>query len=156
MRAFPFSADGNRFLVLWLAATAVILTLFLIGSTATADTEIDIGNGVRVESVRIAAANVGEDAQIQLLIVNEGQSALHFWGVSSEVANGSRMDAEIAPGENIELETLMIPPNETLNLETFHQRLFLSRLKRDLLPGQEVEIQLHFVEGYLSLVAHVH
>tara|TARA_R110002072_G_scaffold1084_8_gene8964 strand:- start:461 stop:952 length:492 start_codon:yes stop_codon:yes gene_type:complete len=156
MRAFPLSPNANRILLLWLAATGFILALFLIGSTATADTEIDIGNGVRVESVRIAAANAGEDAQIQLLIVNEGPSALHFWGVSSEAANGSRMDAEIAPGENIELETLMIPPNETLNLETFHQRLFLSRLKKDLLPGQELEIQLHFAEGYLSVVAHVH
>ena len=151
MRAFPLSPNGNRILVLWLAAAGVILGLFLIGSTATADTEIDIGNGARVESVRIAAANAGEDAQIQLVIINEGPSALHFWGVSSEAANGSRMDAEIAPGENIELETLMIPPNET-----FHQRLFLSRLKRDLVPGQELEIQLHFAEGVLGVVAHVH
>ena len=156
MRAFPSSPSGNRFLVLWLAATGFIVALFLIGSTATADTEIDIGNGVRVESVRIVAANAGEDTQVQLLIVNQGQTALHLKSVSSAEAEGSRIDTAVTPGKNVDLEILTIPPNETLNLETFHQRLFLARLKRDLVPGQELEIQLHFLEGDLSVVAHVH
>ncbi len=155
-RALPLRSNGNRTFYLWLLGAGFVVAFFLIGSAATADTEIDIGNGARVESVRIAAANAGEDAQIRLRIVNEGQSALHLRGVSSSAADGSRIDTEITLGKSIDLEVLTIPPNETLNLETFHQRLFLSRLKRDLASGQELEIQLHFLEGDLSVIAHVH
>lgn len=139
-----------------LLAKGLVAMLVLTGSTAVADTEIEMGGGAKVENVRIDAAKAGGDAQIRLLIVNEGQTALHLRGISSVAAQGSRIDTEIDSGKSIELNMLTIPPNETLDFETFHQRLFLSRLKRNLEPGQELKIRFHFLEGELSAVAHVH
>lgn len=139
-----------------LLAAGVAVLLILTAQPTIADSRLETGNGVRVENVRISAGDIGGDAQIRFLIFNEMQTPLHLKGVSSAAAKESRLEIEISSGKHITTEVLTIPANETLNFETFHQRIFLSRLTRKLVPGQELSIRFHFLEGDLDTVAHVH
>lgn len=133
-----------------------LLALASLGSTVNADTRLEISTGIRLENIRVEAGRVGADAQIKLIIVNEGQIAMHLVRVTSAVSGGSKIETEISPQNSMPIEMLTIPANETLNLETFHQRIFLSRLKRDLVAGEDLAIRFHFLEGELNAFAHVH
>jgi len=133
-----------------------MVMLILVAQPTVADSRLETGSGVRVENVRISAGDVGGHAQIKFLISNETQTPLHLMGISSAAAKESRLEIEISSGKHVATEMLTIPANETLNFETFHQRIFLSQLTRKLVSGQELSIRFHFLEGELDTVAHVH
>jgi copper(I)-binding protein len=156
VKVTPTGSTGAGNWISRILAQCLVMTFIIFGSSALADTRRDIGGGARVENVRIDAVGAGEDARIRLLIVNESQMSLHLLRVSSVDAKGSKIDTEVGPGKRIALDMLTIPSNETLNLETFHQRLFLTGLKRKLEAGREIVIRFHFLEGSLNTVAHVH
>lgn len=139
-----------------LLAAGVTVLLTLAAQPTIADSRVETGSGVRVENVRVSAGDIGADAQIKFLIFNEMQTPLHLMGISSAVAKESRLEIEISSGKHVTTEVLTIPANETLNFETFHQRVFLSQLTRKLVPGQELAIKFHFLEGDVDTVAHVH
>ena len=143
--------SASKFLV-----AAVTVMLILAAQPTIADSRLETGSGVRVENVRISAADIGSEARIRFLIFNETQTPLHLMGISSAAAKGSRLEIEISGGKHVATEMLTIPANETLNFETFHQRIFLSQLTRKLVSGQELSIRFHFLEGDLDTVAHVH
>jgi len=131
------------------------ILLMVVAQPSFADSQLSTAL-VRLENVRISAGDIGDDAQVRFLIFNNGHTPLHLRGISSLVAKSSRFEIEISNKKHVTAELLSIPADETLNFQTFHQRIFLSRLTKKLVPGQEIDIKFHFLKGDLDAVAHVH
>lgn len=138
----------------YLLVGAAFLSIF-VAQSSLADFQLNTER-VRLEDVRISAGNIGDDARVKFLITNNGHTPLQLRGISSLASDNSRFEIKISNKKHISAEVLSIPPNETLDFQTLHQRIFLSQLTMKLVPGQELDIKFHFLQGDIDVIAHVH
>ena len=134
----------------------MLVFLLTCSSVVYADAPEVLTARVTVSAVNTLVADQGRSTRLKLRIRNDGSDVLNFLGVTSEVAEGSKLRGRIGHSHKNGLESLAIPPEETLELDTSHLWLSLEKLSRPLTAGETFQATLLFSSGKLPVVVHVH
>lgn len=121
-----------------------------------ADTPFDVGYGVRIEAATATPARQGESSRIRFRILNDSNGVIHVVGIEVPMAREARLVARIGPGDYTTLESLGVPPGDTLDLTTSHLWYETGPVTRDLRAGETFDMTLNFVGGQLAFPVHVH
>ncbi|MEQ9642754.1 MAG: copper chaperone PCu(A)C, partial [Alphaproteobacteria bacterium] len=99
---------------------------------------------------------IGERSRVRFRVVNEGSVNMHLLGISTEVAEHAVLIADVGDGKLVQLESINIPADSTLDLTTSHLRYEIYPLNRTLRADDEFAINLDFVTWKTQAQVHVH
>lgn len=123
---------------------------------ADADVTLEYGADVVVEDAYATAGAVGGRSYVRFRIINHGRQNLHLLGLSTDVAGGSKLLADVGTDKPAVLESINIPAESTLDLTTSHLKYEIYPLQVDLHPGATFVIILDFVRKRIPADVHVH
>jgi copper(I)-binding protein len=136
--------------------SSIAIALIIGLPAAQSDTPFEAGSNIRVEGAAATVAREGETSRIRFRIVNDSPATFHVLGIDTSVARGARLVADIGKAERTALESIGVPPGETLDLTTSHLWYEIGLVTRDLHTGETFDIALRFVGGKLAVPVHVH
>ena len=125
-------------------------------SMAWADTPVDVGTSVRIESAVATPGNAGGRSSIRFKLINDSSSSLHLLGLVTPVAEQAELVARTGPDKASRLQSITISKESVLDLTTSHLRFEVDGLLRALIPGEEFPMTLRFVGFSVPVVVHVH
>jgi len=134
----------------------VSLIIMMTASNLSADAIPDRYNAVTITDAMVLAAPSGENSALHFRLVNESSETLTLIGVTSEHISGAKILAQTSHGIPVNLGSITIRVEETLNLHSFHLKIVLTGLKRSFLHGQVVPLTLIMSRGSIPINAHVH
>ncbi|MBT5108660.1 MAG: copper chaperone PCu(A)C [Rhodospirillaceae bacterium] len=141
----------------WLGfAFLVSLIAMLMAPVARADTAPDAYDGVTITSVAVQSASSGQNSELRFHIVNDSAAPMTIIGVESELLTGARILAQTGHGEPVDLGSISVPGEETLDLNSSHLKIELTGLKRDFKTDEIIPLSLVLVRGTIPIKAHVH
>ena len=111
---------------------------------------------VSISAVSASAGDLGGTSRLQLTIENDSRNFYQFLGAESPAATGSSLMGKIDETRATVFDSMPILPDETLNFNTSHLWITLKSLKEPLIEGEQFPLTLRFVEGAVTVTAHVH
>jgi len=135
---------------------ASIALIFFLNSTASADEVTETYDGIIVEQAFVQT-NLGiPNSQLRLKISNLTSGDLTLTSISTEWFEEAKILVRM-PGKGlIEVDTLSILQEETLELDTSHLVIELRNLKRAIKKGDKIEFELFFANQTVPVLADVH
>lgn len=85
---------------------------------------------------------------------NDGDTPYRFLGVDSPVALASTLMGRVDETRGAEFDSMCVLPDETLDPNPSHLWITLS-LRQPLIAGKRFPLTLRFVEGSVTVTAHV-
>jgi len=140
----------------WASAFSAILLLSSVPNTAKADPAPEIFYGATIEGAQLDASDIGETSMLRFRIVNDGAEPLILLGATSDDFGRSKILAYTSHATPVDLESVAVPIEEELGLDSFHLTIELSELKTKFRAGQIITLNLAFVRGEIPIQAHVH
>ncbi len=140
--------------LLWIAVVSAAAVN--AGAPARSDQGPDHHNQMVIENVWATPASVGGRSILRLRIVNEGHEHARLLGAETSVAEEARIVGRIGNRETTTFSSISIRPDSALDFTTDHLWIELGPLKRPILAGESVPVELVFVRSRMHLDAHVH
>lgn len=136
------------------ALHAIVWTLAPTWSHA--DEIVDLTNTVRVEAATATPAPAGGHTIVRFKIVNDGPTGIHLIGITTPLARQARLRARVGTAEVVDIGSIGVGPEATLDLTTSHLWYELYPLDRELVEGESFPVRFDFGIGQLSVPVHVH
>lgn len=149
----------------WRRLAQVIRVLFAAGvfnlpvclGDAYADAPpLSLGNQIQVENAYATSGPAASSTEVRFRLVNESGTTVVLLGVSSRIAQKSRLVARIGAQATTELQSISVPAGEVLDLTTSHLWYELSPLRNELEAGDVFELELNLVNSRIMTDVHVH
>jgi len=135
------------------------ISLFLLLMVATQGAATDgtaiLSSSILIEDVHLTSARTGEDSHLQFRIRNDSRERLVLLSVKSAYFTSTRIFARVSVSESVELESITIPADSTLDLGSSHLRIVIEHLESELPANATVPVQFQFSRGSLAVTAHV-
>ncbi len=135
-------------------AVAALLLAMTIHATAGDGTAL-LTSSATIDDVHLTSALVGKDSELRFKLRNESGTPLVLLAAGSPLARSSRLLARVSTSEWVEIDSITIPADSTLDLGSSHLRIVLEDVKETLRIDATVPISLRFVRGALNVDAHV-
>lgn len=117
---------------------------------------LSLGNRIQVENAYATSGPAGSSTEVRFRLVNDSGTTVVLLGVSSLIAQNSRLVARIGTLDVTELESISVPAGEVLDLTTSHLWYELSPLRNKLEAGGVFELELNLVSSRVVTDVHVH
>ncbi len=141
----------------WLSlALLVSFIAMVISPVVRADAAPDAYYGVTITNVAVQSASSGQNSELRFHIVNDSAASMTIIGVESGLLTGARILAQTGHGEPVDLGSISVAGEETLDLNSSHLKIELTGLKRDFKTDQIIPLSLVLVRGTIPIKAHVH
>lgn len=142
-----------------LLVLAILIPTILLWQTSSdlaAHESSEILTGVDVAGATAKSARAGEDTTVHFALENFSGRDLMLVGARSEVASTGALVLSV-PGQPPEdVDVFMILDEERLDFGSSHIRIELRKLRRDLLDGDVISMELLFRQGIVPLRMDVH
>ncbi len=117
---------------------------------------LSLGDQVQVETAYATSGPAGSSTEVRFRLVNESGTTVVLLGVSSRIAENSRLIARIGASDTTELQSISVPAGEVLDLTTSHLWYELSPLRNKLETGDVFDLELDLVNARVMTDVHVH
>ena len=133
----------------------LVLLLTAAAQGAADDGTTFLSSSISVEDIHLSTARVGEVAHLQLRIRNDSTEQFTLMSAESTRFSSARFMARVGEGQWVEVGSVTIPADSTLDLGSSHLRVVIERLESNLVVNATVPILLNFVRGSLAVTAQV-
>ena len=154
-RPEPVNLNHQVELLMRFIFTTILITLINAHNALADAPERPVGS-LTISEVSASAGELGGSSIVRLLIQNDGATAISFLGVSSPIAMHSKLMGRISATGSTAFESIVIPADGTLDLNSSHLWVTLTPIHKAFLPGEKIPLTIRFVEGDISVMAHVH
>jgi len=117
--------------------------------------DLYFGNVIVVEATATAAP-AGGYSTLRFKLINNGSQSVHFLGIETDIAGNARLIAHLGAENWTMLESISVPPDETLDLHSSHLYVCLGPLHRPLEEGEVFDARLKLVSTEILTLFHVH
>ena len=129
---------------------------FPVGHAYADAPPLSLGNQIQVENAYVTSGPAASSTEVRFRLVNESGTTVVLLGVSSRIAQKSRLVARIGAQATTELQSISVPAGEVLDLTTSHLWYELSPLRNELEAGDVFELELNLVNSRIMTDVHVH
>jgi copper(I)-binding protein len=129
---------------------------FPVGHAYADAPPLSLGNQIQVENAYATSGPAASSTEVRFRLVNESGTTVVLLGVSSRIAQKSRLVARIGAQATTELQSISVPAGEVLDLTTSHLWYELSPLRNELEAGDVFELELNLVNSRIMTDVHVH
>lgn len=132
-------------------AAALVLLLLVLTAGCGAASGPGTEPALEVTGAWARAANQGDVSAVYFVIENRGKEAVRLTGVRTDVAATAELHRTVQDGSTARMEpvqTLEVPAGEHVELAPGGYHLMLMDLRRDLNPGDAIELTLQFDGGH--------
>lgn len=129
------------------AAWSLLLLGLALLLPTTVRAHIDFGPQIDVDHALIQPKQDGSSAILKFNIHNNTGSVIHLLRVETPVASGSRIMFNAGDGRQLQLDSLGVKPEQTLEFATSHMWVELTGLRQELHNGMHVPMRLIFTSG---------
>jgi copper(I)-binding protein len=137
-------------------AFLVGLAIMLMAPVARADASPERFGDVTIIDAAVQSAPQGGNSEVRFRLVNESAESLTIIGVDSGLVSGSKILARTGHGQMVDLGSISVPAEETLNLHSSHLKIELTNVKRELQTDDVISLNLVLMRGTIPFKAHVH
>jgi copper(I)-binding protein len=116
----------------------------------------DENNVVKVVEATATPAHVGGRTIIHFKIVNDGPARIYLAGIATPVAGMPRLMARVSATEAVDIGSIGIGPEETLDATSANLWYEITPLRRDLVCGDTFPVTFEFGDGRLTVPVQVH
>jgi len=109
-----------------------------------------------VEAATANPAPAGGQTIVRFKIVNDGPTGIHLIGITTPLARHARLRARVGTAEVVDIGSIGVEPEATLDLTTSHLWYELYPLERELVAGESFPVRFDFATGRLTVPVHVH
>lgn len=95
-------------------------------------------------------------SRLRLTVSNETGEDFHLQGVVTPVAESAVLVGRAGQSEAVALDSVLVPQDGVLDLNTLHMWVKLTHLRRALSSGDEFSVELDFGGFRIVVDAHVH
>ena len=131
-----------------------LLLLVAMQGAATDGTAIST-SPFSVEDVHLTPSKTGEDSHIQFRIRNDSRARLVLLSVKSAYFSSTRILARVDASVWVEVGSIAIPADSTLDLGSSHLRIVIERLESELPANATVPVEFVFNRGSVTVYAHM-
>ena len=133
-----------------------LLMLLLVATQGAATNGSAISNSsFSVKDVHLKSSKTGEDSHLQFRIRNDSRDGLILLSVKSIYFPSASILARVGAREWVEIGSIAIPAESTLDLGSSHLRIVIERLKLELPANATVPVEFEFNRGSVTVNAHV-
>jgi copper(I)-binding protein len=139
-----------------LVAVGALNLLVGLGDAYADAPPLSLGNEIQVENAYATSGPVGGSTEVRFRLVNESGTTVVLLGVSSRIAENSRLIARIGASDTTELQSISVLAGEVLDLTTSHLWYELFPLRNKLETGDVFDLELDLVNARVMTDVHVH
>ena len=109
-----------------------------------------------VTAVNATEGTAGGARRLRLTVSNETGEDFHLQGVVTPVAESAVLVGRTGQSEAVALDSVLVPQDGVLDLNTLHMWVKLTHLRRALSSGDEFSVELDFGGFRIVVEPHIH
>ena len=106
----------------------------------------ELSGDITIEHPWAMPGKAGATTRVFMLVRNDERSPVHLLRVTTPVAEAARIGFR-SPGRDEHLDSLSVPPDGSLRMDTSHMWVELLNLREDLEDGETFPATIHFSDG---------